>query len=88
MSTKDGGAAFPREFSKSGPYTDSPTYGAQSGMSLRDYFAAKAMQATLSNESANERLKWICETEGNDPFDIAARGAYMMADAMLAARSA
>jgi hypothetical protein len=46
------------------------TYLVQSGMSLRDYFAAKAMQALA---------------QGNY-FDATARQAYMIADAMLKAR--
>ena len=56
----DGGAAFPVAH----------TYLVQSGMSLRDYFAAKAMQALA---------------QGNY-FDATARQAYMIADAMLKAR--
>ena len=58
----DGGAAFPVAH----------TYLVQSGMSLRDYFAAKAMQALA---------------QGNY-FDATARQAYMIADAMLKAREA
>ena len=42
------------------------------GMTLRDYFAAKAMQALV---------------QGNY-FDVTAKQAYMMADAMLKAREA
>ncbi len=44
-------------------------------MTLRDYFAAKAMQAFIGNANLNV-------------FDVAAvaRGAYKMADAMLKAR--
>jgi hypothetical protein len=44
------------------------------GMTLRDYFAAKAMQAAAS--------VWLPENE----LDTCARYAYAMADAMLAAR--
>ena len=58
----DGGAAFPVAHS----------YLIQSGMSLRDYFAGKAMQALA---------------QGNY-FDATARQAYMIADAMLKAREA
>lgn len=59
---------------------------ASEGMSLRDYFAAKAMQglaacldATLWPNGADE---------SDDPTDalFMARTAYMIADAMLAAR--
>ena len=47
------------------------------GMTLRDYFAAKAMQSLVAGESQGE---W--------DDDIAARGAYRIADAMLKARDA
>jgi hypothetical protein len=59
MSKKTGGPAFPR--------TQWPN---ETGMTLRDYFAAKAMQALV---------------QGNY-FDVTAKQAYMMADAMLKAR--
>jgi hypothetical protein len=45
-----------------------------SGMTLRDYFAAKAMEGLIANNST-------------DPFDIA-KAAYIVADAMLEARDA
>ena len=49
----------------------------QDGMSLRDYFAAKAMQGLLAQS---------CGTAfGSDPIH-GAQYAYQMADAMLAAR--
>ncbi len=67
---KDGGAAF-------------PTYNALShcdegGMSLRDYFAAKAMQGLMS----------MCATGAQtlNGADDCARLAYEQADAMLRAR--
>jgi hypothetical protein len=47
------------------------------GMSLRDYFAAKAMQAIVSRGIVNEV-----------PLEIYATNAYKMADAMLKAREA
>lgn len=76
----DGGAAFPRE-----DYQADAAPG-QRGMTLRDYFAAKAMQAALTNESL---LKRIGQRAGNDIVeghsDIAS-GAYAMADAMIAER--
>ena len=58
------------------------------GMTLRDYFAAKAMQAAMSLESTNEWLK----DSGNrkkiqGKLAAVADGAYMMADAMLQARA-
>ena len=57
----DGGAAFPVAHS----------HLIQSGMSLRDYFAGKAMQALAR--------------PGNY-FDATARQAYMIADEMMKAR--
>ena len=48
------------------------------GMSLRDYMAAKAMQALLSNTD------WRLDMDIEDT----AKAAYMTADAMLKAREA
>ena len=63
----DGGAAFPTQQSE---FQFAP------GMTLRDYFAAKAMQGMLAND-------W----EVDPPFgESCARRAYCMADLMLAAR--
>lgn len=78
MSAKDtGGQAFPcfeRGSAGAGPLdlTDP-------GMTLRDYFAAKAMQGLLAQS---------CGTAmGSDPIN-GAQYAYAMADAMLKARTA
>ena len=65
----DGGAAFPVAHS----------YLIQSGMSLRDYLAAKAMEGMLANPKLQEQIlkagqSWIEES------------AYAVADAMLRAR--
>ena len=49
------------------------------GLTLRDYFAAKAMQAYMSDTS----LTW----EGS-LYDSAAAAAYRVADAMMEAREA
>ena len=72
MNTKnDGGQAFPFEPSGSEP---------QWGMTLRDYFAAKAMQGMLSDlPKTLYGLDWMANTS---------KAAYELADAMLAARSA
>ena len=65
MSTiEDGGPAFPLQ--SIGPEFE-PGYA---GMTLRDYFAAKAMQAMISKHGRED----------------VARCAYIYADAMLAAR--
>ena len=76
MSTKDtGGQAFPcfeRGSAGAGPLdlTDP-------GMTLRDYFAAKAMQGLLAQSCGSAM--------GSDPIN-GAQYAYAMADAMLKAR--
>jgi hypothetical protein len=62
-----GGPAFPRPFSGTNQY-------AQDGMTLRDYFAAKALPSYWSDP----------DVAGN--LDTAAAWAYEMADAMLKAR--
>ena len=49
--------------------------GYEWGMSLRDYFAAKAMQASFE------------EVSRYDQFDSCAKDAYKMADAMMTARN-
>ena len=69
MSKKnDGGPAFPHHFTQD-------SVGDCKGMTLRDYFAAKAMQAYLGG---NDR----------DDFEFSdwAEASYIMADAMLAER--
>ena len=48
------------------------------GMTLRDYFAAKAMQAMIAHPDSNAEVE----------ASIYARGAYVMADAMMKEREA
>lgn len=70
---KTGGPAFPRPFSADDVDSDI-SYPAHTGMTLRDYFAAKAAQGLLANH------------EWNLDDKTAARMAYTVADAMLKAR--
>jgi len=65
--TNTGGPAFPTHLNLT------------QGMTLRDYFAAKAMQNFLSTVGWNSDQKW---------FDEIAVGAYRMADTMMKAREA
>ena len=65
MSNTTGGPAFPT--SNGGSPDD--------GMTLRDYFAAKAMQAVLTNHKLED-----CDD------DVVAKNCYQMADFMLKAR--
>ena len=69
MSEKTGGPAFPIK----GPVMTSD----EQGMTLRDYFAAKAMQGD-----------WAAEVAGanGETMEDSARRYYKMADAMLKAR--
>jgi hypothetical protein len=53
------------------PFIDSASPLEHPGMTLRDYFAAKAMQGMMDSVCSDEYI---------------ARAAYKMADAMLAAR--
>ena len=64
-----GGPAFPIK----GPVMSSD----EQGMTLRDYFAARAMQGFVDEVGCNSDQKW---------FDEIAEGAYKVADAMLKAR--
>lgn len=79
MSTiNDGGPAFP--VSTSNTYTghqDGPNTWQFPGATLRDYFAAKAMQSLLTTIDEFPDERWRAGV---------AMDAYMMADAMLEAR--
>jgi hypothetical protein len=70
----DGGPAFPRNGHPD--KNDLPI----DGMSIRDYFAAKAMQGLMSYTFANDRY--------HGDLKQCAFEAYEIADAMLAAREA
>lgn len=82
----DGGSAF--------PVSDEGARGKvasiHGGLSVRDYFAAKAMVGLISFENG-ERLNKILrpqELEGrNSPMQYFAQVAYELADAMLAERA-
>jgi hypothetical protein len=69
----DGGPAFPLEIRKEDFHL-----GYQQGMSLRDYFAGKAMQ--YLQDKVNEGESW------QDHLNGVSETAYEYADAMLKAR--
>lgn len=70
----NGGPAFPQK---------EPLSNDWHGMSLRDYFAAKAMQGMLANTDRDD-----CEAHAKGQFmRIMAENAYIAADAMLAERN-
>lgn len=76
----DGGPAFPLK---------EPVTRDALGMSLRDYFAAKAMAAFIAEPlregESSTAWRWTRQLQVSGP-DIIAHAAYMMADAMLKAR--
>lgn len=91
MSAADmGGPAFPTQQER-GPHGDVVEW-AQPGMSLRDYFAAKAMQAQVITDmvpgEACDALMEAAAAAGQDPVFRLALTSYEIADAMLRARSA
>jgi hypothetical protein len=69
-----GGPAFPNEGGAGNLWNDK-------GMTLRDFFAAKAMQSTLADNTYVERTETAAEW-----LAIVAKSSYEMADAMLKAR--
>ncbi len=73
---KDGGPAMPFE---DGMFVNGKRANGSAGMTLRDYFAAKAMQGMIDSKIAMPRLADMA---------LIAGAAYDMADAMLAARGA
>ena len=77
--TNTGGPAFPtkRRVQRAGYLTDE--YEPCGGMNLRDYFAAKAMQALIIANGPAPQGGWPTCAE---------RTAYLVADAMLKAREA
>ena len=76
VNKETGGPAFPGVDEQGEPYT---------GMTLRDYFAAKAMQGLCTGYSHDKT--WP-NTDEPEEYEVVALHAYMMADAMLKAREA
>ncbi len=79
MSKENGGQAFPRQQWECDGHNNVLQYQ-EEGMTLRDYFAAKAMQGILANPAQLDNVidsttMWVSED------------AYKVADAMLAARN-
>jgi hypothetical protein len=75
--TNTGGPAFPSGLIDPSTPEDA-VQSLHNGMTLRDYFAAKAMQSILDQKDAHDGRE----------CDSAAWMAYRMADAMLKAREA
>lgn len=89
MNTNDGGAAFPL-MPPLDPGTGSSASGypyPEHGMSLRDYFAAKAMAGMLASELVMRYSDDVLKaTPSVTRAEWLAQQSYGFADAMLAAR--
>ena len=79
----DNPKAFPSGTQQDGYNTGATA--AHEGMTLRDYFAAKALQGFMAGPSM-EVLEEAAATSGLDQQTFIVRTAYQMADAMLAER--
>ena len=81
MNEENGGQAFPMPAHKKefGPGLHPLYCNAEPGMTLRDYFAAKAMQAVPMQQCHLHDIEAI--------YDRIASHAYKMADAMLKSRA-
>lgn len=81
----DGGPAFPVDYERKLSVTEQ-TIESQHypGMSLRDYFAAKAMQGVISNLTSLNKDGDVVTRQGNMSI---VEFAYFCADAMLAHRT-
>lgn len=77
----DGGPAFP-----CGRDVTLDQFAPSTGMELRDYFASKAMQGLLARGIHYQTEAGRQHRGGLEELDIAGH-AYLMADAMLLARS-
>ncbi|MGC4732743.1 hypothetical protein FH869_07670 [Providencia rettgeri] len=77
MTDKTGGAAFPASGHPDMQFV------AQEGMELRDYFAAKALNAVIIGIYNDATAQQVYHNRSADDF---AKEAYTLADAMLKAR--
>lgn len=84
MSKETGGQAFPRQQWEYDGQNNVLQYQ-EEGMTLRDYFAAKAMQAILS--APKEMAEIIDLLGAKTAYAKASEDAFVIADAMLKARN-
>lgn len=75
----NGGPAFPTENARQ---TGLNSWH-EEGMTLRDYFAAKAMQGFIATDALEKGLKFVSPEENER---LLAKTCYQLADAMLRAR--
>ena len=79
MNKDDGGPAFPNDVKQ---------ISERAGMTLRDYFAAKAMQSILAYYDLPEVFRKDELEHPRNTLSILVKDAYIVADAMLKAREA
>lgn len=80
----DGGPAFPAPDAGEEHFSQKSAY---MGMTLRDYFAAKALPAVIAGSCAGQHHPGSASGKlGGKTEDLIAMDAYAMADAMLNAR--
>lgn len=82
MASNDGGPAFPHHGTAVHPHTGCLYATEDPGMSLRDHFAGQAMAAIIGLGGGYKYTD-----PATNVAQEAARDAYVMADAMLAART-
>lgn len=85
----DGGPAFPRPYSQFNGTNAHEFYNHQDGMTLRDYFAAKALAAIVARARLNPCGDFVagdCLLQSYNAPECAAKTAYAFADAMIKAR--
>jgi hypothetical protein len=73
--TKDGGQAFPVP---AGNWSGGESWSSDNGMTLRDYFAGQAIAGSIAR---------VAGPEWEKAAGVVATHAYLIADAMLAARA-
>jgi len=77
----------PNPFAFPGPDQTTVCESIHEGMTLRDYFAAKAMQAAMGHSASRAAFLDMAKDDGVDKAARAvADHSYRIADAMLAAR--
>jgi len=95
VNNKEGGYAFPRQLKQveNSIEFERSELAAQTGMTMRDYFAAKAMASVavewMKAYTDAERTGWIhkaCDEQGVDSTDLITDLCYELADEMLKAR--
>lgn len=85
MNINTGGPAFPKAGNEFSEMEWVPA-AAESGMTLRDYFAAKAMQTIMHSYDMIDSFSDDEVKEAESFQYLMAKDAYIMADAMLKAR--